>query len=85
MVCVLGNVVLYNVDKCGVFIILRIFFIDINNNKCLLGFLFYFISRNKKVYINVLWLYIVYFMVFFIFVIFCVYRNSLKLYGLINY
>lgn len=55
MVCVLGNVVFYNVDKCGVFkdIILRIFYIDINNNKCLLGLLFYFINRNKKVYINV--------------------------------
>lgn len=84
MARVLGNAVSYRVDKRGVFndTTLRTFYIDINNNKCLLGLLFYSINRNKKgLYKPIL---IVHSTVFFIFVTFRVYRNSLRLYGLIN-
>lgn len=56
MARVLGNAFSYIADIRGVFndTTLRTFYIDINNNKCLLGLLFYSINRNNRVYINVL-------------------------------
>lgn len=52
MARVLGNAVSYIADIRGVFknTTLRTFYIDINNNKCLLGLLCYSINRNKEVY-----------------------------------